>query len=111
MRRPRPQAKTHCIHGHALAEHGYVSPKGAKYCRACRRGADRVEGYHDRPLTATQELYLESFDTFLRAQTNRERLQARVEMGERLNYVMGEAGLPLPEETRWEDDIKGPRSA
>lgn len=31
-------AKTHCVHGHEFSrENTYVSPKGARACRACRR--------------------------------------------------------------------------
>jgi hypothetical protein len=29
--------KTHCLRGHAYAEHGYTRPSGKRYCGLCRR--------------------------------------------------------------------------
>lgn len=31
--------RTHCPRGHALAEHGVVTPEGGRVCRACNREA------------------------------------------------------------------------
>lgn len=59
----------------------------------------------DSPLTPAQLLYLEAFDQFLLAKTDQQRLEARVSMSVRLNFVLGEANLELPNDTRWDDSI------
>lgn len=56
-----------------------------------------------RELSPAQQLYLEAFDRFLLAENDLERLEARMDMGVRLNFVLGEVRLPLPERTRWSD--------
>jgi hypothetical protein len=43
-RRTRNQYRdaTHCIHGHPFAgENLYISPRGKRYCKTCRRATDR----------------------------------------------------------------------
>lgn len=56
-------------------------------------------------LTGPQRAYLAAFDQFLTANTPAQLVEARVAMGERLNFVLAEAGLDLPEDTRWTDMI------
>jgi hypothetical protein len=39
-----PERKTHCVHGHDLAEHGRYSPDGrTAYCEACKAELKRAE--------------------------------------------------------------------
>ena len=52
-------------------------------------------------LTYAQETYLEAFDRFLLADCLEDRLWARDDMAERLNLVLAEVNLPLPDDTRW----------
>lgn len=63
------------------------------------------------PLTPAQELYLESFDSFLLAKSDGERLAHRQQMGTRLNFVLSERGMPLPVDTRWADSWHDRRPA
>jgi hypothetical protein len=45
----KPRPFTHCIHGHAMTgDNLYFNPKGARFCRACRRERER-ERVHARP--------------------------------------------------------------
>ena len=60
----------------------------------------------DPPLTMAQKHYLEAFDAFLKAQGPWERLEARESMAVRLNFVLAEANLGLPDSTRWTDQRK-----
>jgi hypothetical protein len=59
----------------------------------------------DPPLTSAQRFYLAAFDVFLRARTDRSRAIARAAMSKRLNFVLAEAGFPLPGDTRWTDGV------
>lgn len=46
----RNGGKTHCPSGHAYAgDNLYVSPRGWRYCRACKNGARNVEARGDDP--------------------------------------------------------------
>jgi hypothetical protein len=65
------------------------------------QGSGRLEP----PITPAQRLYLEAFDRVLKADTLGDRARARASMAIRLNYVLGEANLPLPRDTKWTDAI------
>lgn len=60
-------------------------------------------GRREKPLTPAQLSYLDAFDRFLRADNTPERRFYRGEMGERLNLVLAEVNLPLPEDIRWQE--------
>jgi hypothetical protein len=59
----------------------------------------------DPPLTEAQLFYLKAFDCFLRARTDEQRAVARAAMSVRLNFVLAEANVPLPDDTRWTDSL------
>jgi hypothetical protein len=59
----------------------------------------------DPPLTPAHHLYLEAFDRFLKARGTAERMAARTSMSVRLNFVLAEASLDLPNDTRWSDSV------
>lgn len=59
----------------------------------------------DPPLTEAQRCYLKAFDAFLSAKTDRQRAIARAAMSKRLNFVLAEANVPLPDDTRWTDGL------
>lgn len=55
----------------------------------------------DPRITPAQRRYLAAFDRFLLARSQEERIRARSLMSQRLNSVFSDAGLELPNDSRW----------
>jgi hypothetical protein len=56
-------------------------------------------------VSAPQAVYLDAFQELTRADTMAEAAAARRRMGRTLNYVLADAGLELPNDTRWRDSL------